>query len=265
VVTGCGLGLLFVPLTLTALSRVGAGDSGAASSLLSTGQQVGGAIGLAVLGTAAWTVAAGRARSAGYPGLSPRLPSDVYQHALATGFGYAFLAAAGLMLAALVVAVTVIRADVRRPAPLAPQQAPAAAEPATTTPGSAAAATSGTAAGTTSRTSAALATGTAGTPAPAVAHPKHHAARPVPSPAVRPGGRLPRTTREHLAAKPGLLENAWPTVNVSNAAPAGNRNPTATSGAPVPAPRPVAGRHRAPRRALLPATRRTRRQDAAPR
>jgi EmrB/QacA subfamily drug resistance transporter len=124
VVVGCGLGLLSVPLTLTALSRVRDSDSGAASSLLNTGQQVGGSIGLAVLGTAAWTVAADTARTqaartatmAGHSaGLGGHLPTAIYQHALAAGFGRAFLAAAGLMLAALVIAIVRIHADVRAP------------------------------------------------------------------------------------------------------------------------------------------------------
>ncbi len=124
VVVGCGLGLLSVPLSLTALSRVRDGDSGAASSLLNTGQQVGGSIGLAVLGTAAWTVAADSARSqqartatmAGHSaGLGGHLPGVIYQHALAAGFGRAFLAAAGIMLAALVIAIARIHADVREP------------------------------------------------------------------------------------------------------------------------------------------------------
>jgi hypothetical protein len=61
-VTGAGLGLLFVPLSLVALSRVAEHDSGVASSLLNTGQQVGGSIGLAVLGTVAWTAVANSAR-----------------------------------------------------------------------------------------------------------------------------------------------------------------------------------------------------------
>ena len=65
-VTGAGLGLLFVPLTLVALSRVDDADSGVASSLLNTGQQVGGSIGLAVLGTVAWTVVANTARNAAH-------------------------------------------------------------------------------------------------------------------------------------------------------------------------------------------------------
>jgi hypothetical protein len=55
-VTSAGFGILFVPLSLVALNRVCTQDSGVASSLLNTGQQVGGAIGLAALGTVTWTV-----------------------------------------------------------------------------------------------------------------------------------------------------------------------------------------------------------------
>ena len=57
-VTAAGLGMLFMPLTLVALSKVQDRDAGLASSLLNTGQQVGGSIGLAMLGTVAWTVVA---------------------------------------------------------------------------------------------------------------------------------------------------------------------------------------------------------------
>jgi hypothetical protein len=42
-----------VPLSLVALSNVQEQDSGVASSLLNTGQQVGGSTGLAVFGTVA--------------------------------------------------------------------------------------------------------------------------------------------------------------------------------------------------------------------
>ena len=62
-VTGAGLGMLFMPLTLVALSRARDTDAGVASSLLNTGQQVGGSIGLAVLGTVAWTAVANSIRS----------------------------------------------------------------------------------------------------------------------------------------------------------------------------------------------------------
>ena len=59
-VTACGIGLVFVPLSLVALHNVAEQDSGVASSLLNTGQQVGGAIGLALLGTVTWSTVAER-------------------------------------------------------------------------------------------------------------------------------------------------------------------------------------------------------------
>ena len=62
-VTGTGLGLIFVPLSLIALAKVASTDAGVASSLLNTGQQVGGALGLAVLGTVAWSAVANSLRS----------------------------------------------------------------------------------------------------------------------------------------------------------------------------------------------------------
>lgn len=55
-----GLGLVFVPLTLTALSGVGRQDSGVASAVLNTTQQIGGALGLATLSTVATTAATDR-------------------------------------------------------------------------------------------------------------------------------------------------------------------------------------------------------------
>lgn len=51
VAMGLALGLLFVPLTATAVSRIDDTDAGLASALLNVGQQVGGAIGLSVLAT----------------------------------------------------------------------------------------------------------------------------------------------------------------------------------------------------------------------
>jgi EmrB/QacA subfamily drug resistance transporter len=111
-ITGAGLGLLFVPLPLVALARVADADSGVASSLLNAGRQVGGSIGLAVLGTVAWTVVAGRARTAAASRTAP--PSAAwrtaaYQHALTAGFDRAFLVAAGIAVLLLVTTVAAIR------------------------------------------------------------------------------------------------------------------------------------------------------------
>ena len=112
-VIGGGLGLLFVPLPLVALTRVADADTGVASSLLNTGQQVGGSIGLAVLGTVAWTVVAGsaRAQAAAAPGAasSAAWRAAAYQHALAAGFDRAFLVSAGISVLLLVTALAAIR------------------------------------------------------------------------------------------------------------------------------------------------------------
>jgi hypothetical protein len=52
-----------MPLTLIALSKIDDKDAGLASSLVNTGRMVGGSIGLAILGTVAWSVVANTARS----------------------------------------------------------------------------------------------------------------------------------------------------------------------------------------------------------
>ena len=62
-VTGAGLGMLSMPLTLVAMNKVDERDAGLASSLRNVGQQVGGSIGLAILGTVAWTVVANTTRN----------------------------------------------------------------------------------------------------------------------------------------------------------------------------------------------------------
>jgi EmrB/QacA subfamily drug resistance transporter len=112
-VIGAGLGLLFVPLPLVAMARVAEADSGVAASLLNAGRQVGGCIGLAVLGTVAWTVVAGRAPAAAAArAASPASAATrhaAYQHALAAGFDRAFLVAAAIAVLILVVAITAIR------------------------------------------------------------------------------------------------------------------------------------------------------------
>jgi EmrB/QacA subfamily drug resistance transporter len=122
-VTAAGLGMLFMPLTLVALTRVPDRDAGLASSLLNTGQQVGGSIGLALLGTVAWTVvansihaqakaAAAAAAKAGQPihaAAGGHLPAAIYDHALSVGFSRGFLVSAVIALLGFVVAVVMIR------------------------------------------------------------------------------------------------------------------------------------------------------------
>lgn len=56
-IVGIGMGCSFVPLTLNAVSSVARQESGLASALLNTSQQVGGSLGLAALATVAATAA----------------------------------------------------------------------------------------------------------------------------------------------------------------------------------------------------------------
>jgi MFS family permease len=109
-IIGTGLGLLFLPASLVCLAGVAETDSGAASSLLNTGRQIGGSIGLAVLGTVAWTVVGHSASAARGPAGAPAaVRAAAYHHALAAGFDRAFLVAAGIAVLMLVVAVAMIR------------------------------------------------------------------------------------------------------------------------------------------------------------
>jgi len=121
-VTAAGLGMLFMPITLVTLSKVADRDAGVAASLPNVGQQVGGAIGLALLGTVAWTVvsnsihrqvtaAAAAAAKAGHAvhATGGQIPRTIYDNALATGFSRGFLVSAGISVIALLLAVFAIR------------------------------------------------------------------------------------------------------------------------------------------------------------
>ncbi len=114
-VIGTGFGLLVVPLTLVCLARVREEDSGAAASLLNAGRQVGGSIGLAVVGTVAWTAVSDNARAenaaAARAGtqVSAAWQAAAYRHALALGFDRAFLVSATIAVLILVVAIAAIR------------------------------------------------------------------------------------------------------------------------------------------------------------
>jgi EmrB/QacA subfamily drug resistance transporter len=145
-VSSFGLGLVFVPLALVALHKVAEQDSGVASSLLNTAQQVGGAIGLALLGTVAWTAVANSVRTqvaaaakAGQPLPKPGTPppASIYNHALTVGFPRAFEVAAGIALLALLVAIATIRVRRQELAGAAPEPQQAAAQPAAPQPATA--------------------------------------------------------------------------------------------------------------------------------
>jgi EmrB/QacA subfamily drug resistance transporter len=110
---GVGAGLSFPALMTLAMAGAGPSDAGLASGLVNTTQQVGGALGLAVLATLATTRTEGR--------LSDGAPAAT---ALTDGYHLAFALGAGLVVAAVVLAVAMLAR------PGAPERAAAGAEPA---------------------------------------------------------------------------------------------------------------------------------------
>ncbi|MEV5728730.1 MFS transporter [Streptomyces pharetrae] len=127
-VTALGLGATFVPLTLTAVRNVDDRDSGSASALLTTAQQIGGALGLATLATLSTAAAdrrlphAGTAHRAGLRAHDPTLVAHA-QDALTYGYTRAFLGSAAVFTAALLLAcLTVDAGPQERTEPGSPQE-----------------------------------------------------------------------------------------------------------------------------------------------
>ena len=99
-----GMGSTFVPLTLVATTGIEAEDAGLASGLFNTFQQVGGALGLAVLSSLA------ASRTSSYlSGLGGAPSPHDQQAALVEGFQLAFTVSAGLMIAGVVLAAVLLR------------------------------------------------------------------------------------------------------------------------------------------------------------
>lgn len=107
-----GMGMSFVPLTLTAVSGVRPTDAGLASALLNTAQQVGGALGLAVLATVAINASRSKAESLAVASHGHLSGSAA---AIATTHGYttAFTAASGLALIGFLISALAIRSPRR--------------------------------------------------------------------------------------------------------------------------------------------------------
>jgi EmrB/QacA subfamily drug resistance transporter len=123
---GLGMGCSFVPLTMTAVNGVAPHETGLASALLNSGQQVGGAIGLAAFGTVFAHAAADRASELGRSGATAAGRADIF----VAGQQHAFEAAIVVALLALVASLALIRVNkVTPPSPAAePVTAPALAE-----------------------------------------------------------------------------------------------------------------------------------------
>jgi hypothetical protein len=118
-VTALGMGLIFVPLSLVSLFRVADNDAGVASSLLNVGQQVGGSIGLAILGTVAWSAVATSIHSqvaaakhaAGHLSAVQQAAATraITDHAYSVGFSKGYVVSAGIAVLGLLITVLAIR------------------------------------------------------------------------------------------------------------------------------------------------------------
>ncbi|HYV17053.1 MAG TPA: MFS transporter [Conexibacter sp.] len=121
VIVAVGLGLSFVSLTITAMAGVQHNQAGLASGLLNTAQQVGGALGLAVLSS----VAAARTSHV-LSGVGGRPSPGAATSALTEGFQSAFAVGAGFALLGVVLALLFVPHV--RPEEVAQETAPEAAE-----------------------------------------------------------------------------------------------------------------------------------------
>jgi predicted MFS family arabinose efflux permease len=93
-----GLGFAFVPVTIAAVTGIEPDEAGLASGLINTSQQVGGALGLAILAT----VANSRTQSLLHAGVHSA------SVALTKGFDRAFLVGAGFAIAGAILAAVLI-------------------------------------------------------------------------------------------------------------------------------------------------------------
>jgi EmrB/QacA subfamily drug resistance transporter len=120
VLMSLGMGMVFVPLTLTAVHGVDAKDSGIGSGVLNAMQQIGGALGLAILSTVAVgamndkgsTLASGIAKlgpNAGLPADPQAAHTLVSQVVFTSGSVQAFLVGAFMILTASAIALFFLR------------------------------------------------------------------------------------------------------------------------------------------------------------
>jgi EmrB/QacA subfamily drug resistance transporter len=98
VILGIGLGFTFVPISIAALAGVTGRDAGLASGLINTSQQIGGALGLAILTTVATSH------------INKLAPDGNPTHAdLTSGYALAFWVAAGVAAAGILATLLIVR------------------------------------------------------------------------------------------------------------------------------------------------------------
>jgi EmrB/QacA subfamily drug resistance transporter len=112
---GAGMGLTFVPVTIASLAGVQGADAGVASGLINTSRQIGGAVGIAAISAVAAT------STSDYLAAHPAVSSGV---ALDHGIQTALYVLTGLLVAAALVAVTLIRQAAAPQAEVTPDAEP---------------------------------------------------------------------------------------------------------------------------------------------
>jgi EmrB/QacA subfamily drug resistance transporter len=118
--TSIGMGLTFVPVTLIATSGIPSGDAGLASGLFNTSQQIGGALGLAILSTVATGTTTDTLESLGHPPTQSETASALVDGFHAAWIGCAaFLAVGAVLLVALLRRQDVLAASHGEAAPVA--------------------------------------------------------------------------------------------------------------------------------------------------
>ncbi|HKW69936.1 MAG TPA: MFS transporter, partial [Candidatus Dormibacteraeota bacterium] len=102
IVLGMGMGQVFVSTGVVAISGVGPSESGLASAILNVGRQLGGSIGIAVMGTVATNVTRDQLASV-------RITHSALSHALTMGFSSAFQVGALVALVGFVAVMVAVR------------------------------------------------------------------------------------------------------------------------------------------------------------
>jgi MFS family permease len=92
-----GMALVFIPLTSTSLHGVSSHDTGVASAMLNTSQQIGGSLGTALLNTVAATA------TTTYAAANAQLGDKLMPFAMTHGFTVAFKVSAALLFAGAIV------------------------------------------------------------------------------------------------------------------------------------------------------------------
>jgi MFS family permease len=116
ILSGIGLALSFVPVTIAGLNGVQPADAGVASGMLNTSRQIGGSIGLAVVTTIAATATTHYADSHGVLAFSGQ--------ALTHGFQVAFYVLIGVSVVGAVLAAAFVESKPKPKPKVAPQAEP---------------------------------------------------------------------------------------------------------------------------------------------